>query len=213
MEKAPKTVVKPCAKAIAVPAMLGCSTLGLLLLSACSLPIRLSMASPIESVAERQPGATTLSSSTADVSSPQRLHEGAIAQADGIILSFEQATIGGIALSMNEAAVRQRLGEPMRVLKDETECCGTLTVLDYPTLSLGLTEDGVFSYEITSSEMATADGVRVGDTRQKLVATYGQTGTPTAEWMCYVVEFEGSTLCFRLEGDRIQMITYDALLN
>ncbi|MBF2084758.1 hypothetical protein [Thermoleptolyngbya sp. C42_A2020_037] len=154
-----------------------------------------------------------MSNYTAAAPSPQRVQEGAIAQADGPILSFEQATIGGISLSMNEAAVRQRLGEPMRVLRDETGCCGTLTILDYPTFSLGLTEDGVYSYEITSSEMATADGVRVGDTRQKLIATYGQAGTSTAEWMCYVVEFEGSNLCFRLEGDRIQMITYDALLN
>jgi hypothetical protein len=208
MKKAPTTVLQFCTKAIAIRAALGCSTLGLLLLSACSLPIRVSVASPMGSLPEQQPEAVALSepNSTAAAPSPQRVQEaqeGAIAQAEGPILSFEQATIGEISLSMNEAEIRQRLGEPMRVLRDETGCCGTLTILDYPTLSLGLTEDGVYSYEITSSDMATADGVRVGDTRQKLVATYGQTATPTAEWMCYIVEFEGSNLCFGLEGDRI----------
>ncbi len=144
-------------------------------------------------------------------------------QAELPYLALEEIVIGGISLDMDEAAIRQQLGEPVSIRDEETGCCGRLRHLEYPTLAIGFVEGVepgemvIYSLETTSPDVSTAAGVRVGDTRQALVAAYGQPHDQGMEgdrcFLTYMVEYDSSRLGFELENGKIIRISYYSLLN
>jgi len=121
-------------------------------------------------------------------------------------LAIEEVVIGGIALDMDEAAIRQQLGEPLSVVDEETGCCGLLRHLEYPTLSIGLVEGiepgemVIYLLETTSPEVATAAGVQVGDGEPAVLDAYGPPHDQGTEgdrrFLTYIVEYDSSRLGF-----------------
>lgn len=129
-----------------------------------------------------------------------------------------QVVLGGISVDMTLAEVRQRLGEPLSQRVEETDCCGVLVYLEYPTLSLGLTEDEtVFSMSTTHLDAPTGAGVRVGDPREAVIRAYGPPSRSDGERLIYDIEgsdpYVSESLSFLLEGGHVAEISYYALLN
>ncbi|HSM83540.1 MAG TPA: hypothetical protein VLS96_17775, partial [Nodosilinea sp.] len=131
--------------------------------------------------------------------------------------------LGGVAVAMTEADIRQTLGAPQAVVDEATACCGLLRQLEYPTLTIGLikaeaTAPGqVYSLQSRTAGVATAAGVTIGDSRQRLIAAYGPPHDTVVEGrqqrLAYAVEHDADRLTFTLEGGRITAIAYYALLN
>lgn len=158
--------------------------------------------------------------------SPIANQPASVAQSPADTLAIEQLAIAGVQLSTPESTVRQQLGAPLSQVDEDWACCGMVRTLNYGQTTVKLLEslDGetfeVFSFHTSNADLATKDGIRVGDSRQKLLATYG---TPDGS---YEEEEDGMTtlvygapvdyaaaLWFKLTGDRIVEIGYDAQLN
>lgn len=155
-----------------------------------------------------------------------------VAQALGTPLPIEQMAIAGIPLQAPESAVRQRFGEPLSQVDEDWACCGMVRTLGYaPDTTIKLLEslDGstfeVFSFRTRNPDLATRAGIRVGDSHQTLLQTYGPPDGIREEEGCtllfYGVPNEyAAALWFKLEGDlqsdpsrnRIVEIGYDAQL-
>lgn len=138
------------------------------------------------------------------------------------LLRADQVTVGNVAITMNEAEIRQVLGEPTTVLDEESGCCGLLRHLKYPTLTLSLIKgDGIipdFIYALrTTSPGVSAAGVSVGDSAQTVLNTFGPPAEDIAEAgqrsLVYVVEIEADRLVFELVDDTVTAIDYFSLLN
>ncbi|MGL5081677.1 MAG: hypothetical protein ACRC8A_09335 [Microcoleaceae cyanobacterium] len=102
--------------------------------------------------------------------------------AQGTPLPIESLEVGGISILLTEAEVRSRLGEPEQVIEDKTSLIGNERYLEYSDIGIHgiqLVEEGnssefvVFSVQLINDKLATRNGVRVNDTRQKVVETYG----------------------------------------
>ncbi len=138
---------------------------------------------------------------------------------EGPTIPRQAVVLGGISTDMTLAEVKQRLGEPLSEKFEETGCCGVLVYLEYPTLSLGLHEDGsVFAMSTTHSEVPTGAGVRVGDSHEAVTRAYGSPSVLSAEGLNYYsYHIEGScqtdNFSFRIEGGRVAEISYYTLLN
>jgi hypothetical protein len=133
-------------------------------------------------------------------------------------ISYARLGIGGINLSMTEAQVRQKLGRPRRVENWNSPAVGKGRTLTYPNLIVRLVEDGrpgkqgnfsVYDVSTTSRQSATVDGVRVGDSRGKVINTYGQ---PTEErkegnavYLVYNISFNDfpTAFIFKLQNGRV----------
>lgn len=155
-----------------------------------------------------------------------------VAQALGTPLPIEQMAIAGIPLQAPELAVRQRFGEPLSQVDEDWACCGMVRILGYaPDTTIKLLEslDGstfeVFSFSTRNPDLATRAGIRVGDSHQTLLQTYGPPDGIREEeghtLLFYGVPDEyAAALWFKLEGDlqsdpsrnRIVEIGYDAQL-
>ncbi|QKD81618.1 hypothetical protein HPC62_04925 [Thermoleptolyngbya sichuanensis A183] len=155
-----------------------------------------------------------------------------VAQSLGTPLPIEQMAIAGIPLQAPESAVRQRFGEPLSQVDEDWACCGMVRTLGYaPDTTIKLLEslDGstfeVFSFRTRNPDLATRAGIRVGDSHQTLLQTYGPPAGIREE-EGYTLLFYGvpdeyaAALWFKLEGDlqsdpsrnRIVEIGYDAQL-
>lgn len=132
--------------------------------------------------------------------------------------------VGGVALYMDELAVRDRLGDPLSITDEETACCGVLRQLVYPTLTLGLVETAnpevkiVYALTTISPEVETDNGIRLGFSRQAVLEAYGP---PDAEAEAengrldirYVVGDGSSWLWFTLQNDAVAAMGFDSQLN
>lgn len=141
----------------------------------------------------------------------------------GALLERSQAEVGGIRLGATEAEVRQAMGEPVSQREEQTGCCGTLRSLTFNDFTVSLIEGNVpgkyvvYSLASRNPEMATADGIRIGSSRQQVTATYGTPSRESTEGgvthLVYDVGEAASFLTFGLQGDRVIEMGYDSLLN
>jgi hypothetical protein len=97
-------------------------------------------------------------------------------------VSKTRLQVARIRYDMSEAEVVKRLGKPQnRNYTENDQCFGAATsTLTYPELDINLGADKrntqrVYSVKTTSTKFATGDGVRIGDSRQKVFNTYGRT--------------------------------------
>lgn len=128
----------------------------------------------------------------------------------------EQVVLGGISPDLTLAEVQQRLGEPLSKKVEETGCCGVLVYLEYPTLSLGLYEEGgVFSMKTTHLEAPTGAGVRIADPHEAVTNAYGPPSRSDGGVLIYYVDGsdQSESLSFALENGHVSEISYSALLN
>jgi hypothetical protein len=113
-------------------------------------------------------------------------------------IPYHRVGIGGITLGMTEAEVRTILGQPIKQEKDfYLPIAGDYSrTLRYGGLNIDLLEDSrdgkfyVYQLEATTSEYATIDGVRVGDTVEKVIAAYGNIGGDDDTGFSYKVDSE-----------------------
>ncbi|HAO10776.1 MAG TPA: hypothetical protein DCQ51_06295 [Planktothrix sp. UBA8407] len=127
--------------------------------------------------------------------------------------------IGGVRLGMSVEAAKRKLGKPQR---DETKPAGPaiggkIRTLTYQGLTVAAWEGKVYLMSTTNPKFTTIDGVKVGDSKQKVIKTYGF-GSQSVEgnvtrWLVSVVEpliysndQKASNLIFELRGDRVQKI-------
>ncbi|WP_035986143.1 hypothetical protein [Leptolyngbya sp. KIOST-1] len=137
-------------------------------------------------------------------------------------LRADQVSLGPIAITMDEAGIRQALGDPTAVVDEESGCCGLLRRLEYPTLTVSLIKgDGTYADSIyalrTTSPDVSAAGVSVGDSSQAVLSSFGPPAEDVADGerrsLIYVVEIEADRLVFELAGDTVTAIGYHSLLN
>jgi outer membrane protein assembly factor BamE (lipoprotein component of BamABCDE complex) len=131
--------------------------------------------------------------------------------------------IASISQKSTEAQVRQRLGTPQKVETKYWACCGNVKFLNYGKTQVGLLEGqklgtfNVFSLATESPDLATRDGVKVGDRLEKAIATYGknyQTSEKAgSKFITYWFDAYAATLSFRVQNGRITKIQYDYQLN
>ncbi|OKH53355.1 hypothetical protein NIES2101_10885 [Calothrix sp. HK-06] len=95
-------------------------------------------------------------------------------------LSYERIGVGGIKLSMSEAQVRKILGKPVKVTNGFLGAVGKTRTLKYSGITVDLGEGSqpgnfnVYQIKANSSKYATPDGVKIGDSQNKLISTYGK---------------------------------------
>lgn len=177
---------------------------------------------PVNPQAEPQTNAA--SGAIAASPSPAPEPPAPVAQALGTPLPIEQLAIAGISLQAPESVIRQRFGEPISQSDEDWACCGMVRTLGYaPDTTIKLLESldsstfEVFSFNTRNPDLATRAGIRVGDSRQTLIQTYGPPDG-TREEGGYTLLFYGApdeyaaALWFKLEGDRVVEIGYDAQL-
>ncbi|BAU43329.1 hypothetical protein [Leptolyngbya sp. O-77] len=186
---------------------------------------------PVNPQAEPQTDARDGSRGTSPSPAPDE-PSAPVAQSLGTPLPIEQMAIAGIPLQAPESAVRQRFGEPLNQVDEDWACCGMVRILGYaPDTTIKLLEslDGstfeVFSFRTRNPDLATRAGIRVGDSHQTLLQTYGPPDGIREEegdtLLFYGVPDEyAAALWFKLEGNlqsdpsrnRIVEIGYDAQL-
>lgn len=119
-------------------------------------------------------------------------------------IPYHRVGVGGITLSMEEAEVRRILGKPIKQEKDRyLQIAGDYSrTLRYPGLNIDLLEDSrkggfyVYQIESTSSEYATVDGIKVGDSLEKVIATYGNTEESHDNNLNYQVKVDSESPVF-----------------
>jgi hypothetical protein len=95
-------------------------------------------------------------------------------------LSYDRIGVGGIKLSMSEAQVRKILGKPVKVTNGFLGIIGKTKTLKYSGITVELGEGSkpgsydVYHIKANGSNYATPDGVKIGDSQNKLIRTYGK---------------------------------------
>lgn len=180
------------------------------------------------------PDTVTIQTPTSPASEPELADESeAIAQEPaeepGETLVLEQVSVGGVGLGAPESVVLQTLGTPTRQFDEDWKCCGIVRTLEYgadTTVQMLDIADGkfeVFSFRTRDPNLATPDGIRIGDSRQLVESTYGPSGGINEEngetTLYYGAPIDyAAALWFKLEGDdpsrhHVVEIGYDAQLN
>lgn len=190
-------------------------------------PAAIPTAEPIAAVASETsdraiaPDPSALSSSSQ--ASPAAEMPDLMEQAPSAALALEQVSVGGVRLGETEVAVRQALGQPTRQTDEDWRCCGMVHTLEYGSdttvklLEITAGQFEVFSFSTRNPNLATPDGLRIGDSRQALLAAYGPPAGVHEENGATMIFYGApidyaAALWFRLEGDRIVELGYDAQL-
>jgi hypothetical protein len=113
--------------------------------------------------------------------------------------------LGGIQIGAPEQ-ILESLGTPLSEQSSPSPNYDSLRSLTYPNLEV-VVADGVVAVLITeSAEFPTLAGVRVGDSRQQVIDTYGINFEESTEGdftrLVYYND-QGSILTFGLSGDRV----------
>jgi hypothetical protein len=95
-------------------------------------------------------------------------------------ISYERIGVGGVTLSMSETQVRKILGKPVKVTNGFLGIIGKTRTLKYSGITIDLGEGSkpgtydVYQIKANGSRYATPDGVKIGDSQNKLIRTYGK---------------------------------------
>lgn len=126
-------------------------------------------------------------------------------------IDYSRLEISGMKLGMSVEEAKRKLGKPQR---DETKSAdsvigGKIRTLTYSKLTVAAWEGKVYLISTTNPKLATIDGIKVGDGRQKVVKTYGygwQSVHGEATRLTYRNDQKASNLVLELKGDRVQKI-------
>lgn len=137
-----------------------------------------------------------------EVSSPQvAIGVESLSQA----ITDDRLGLGEIWIGAPEQAL-QSLGEPLRDQRSPSPNYESLRSLTYADLEV-IVADGLVAVLITeSAEFPTLEGVRVGDSRQQVIDTYGINFEESTEGDLTRLAYysvQGSILTFALVGDRV----------
>jgi hypothetical protein len=127
-------------------------------------------------------------------------------------LSARDLKVGGIAEAADSVAVRRALGAPLRVQRDTqpNDDGVLLTVWHYRGLNVSFDPDGRrYTVALTRRGYATARGVRVGDSAEKVRRLYGRPHFSDDEHLLYArsgEDFETLGITFFLENGKVKMI-------
>lgn len=94
-------------------------------------------------------------------------------------IRYERIGVGGVTLSMSETQVRRVLGKPVKVTNGFLGIIGKTRTLTYRGITVYLGEGSqpgkfdVYEIKANGSRFATPDGVKIGDSQDKLIRTYG----------------------------------------
>jgi hypothetical protein len=139
-------------------------------------------------------------------------------------LPIARVRLGKIRPFMLEKEVRQILGTPKRIENENSPAVGKLRSLFYPDITIRLVEDtnkrsfSVYSFSTTSPKYATPDGVRVGDSQDRVIKIYGKTQDERDKQLI-VLRYEinlkdiPASLTFAIKGKRVVEISYSEQLN
>lgn len=98
-----------------------------------------------------------------------------IADEPSAVIDADRGAVLGIRTGMTSDSVKQILGAPLREGVDMSDTLPTL-LLEYPMGSLRIRRTGgVVEFLCGGDDCRTADGVRIGDSSDVLLGTYGPT--------------------------------------
>lgn len=133
-------------------------------------------------------------------------------------IAYSRLEIGGVKLSMSEVQVKKVLGKPLEIKNSYEAVAGKTRILRYSGITVKLLEDvdqtGSFSvYEIKaeSSQYATRDGVKVGDSISKVIRVYGRPESEEVNaltTLSYPVNYiSPAYFVFTLQNGKVKTIT------
>jgi hypothetical protein len=127
-------------------------------------------------------------------------------------LSSGDLKVGGIAETADSGVVRRALGAPLRIQRDTqpNDDGVLLTVWHYRGLKVSFDPDGRrYTVTLTRPGYATARGVRVGDSAEKVRRLYGSPHFSDDEHLLYArsrEDFETLGITFFLKNGKVTMI-------
>jgi hypothetical protein len=127
-------------------------------------------------------------------------------------LSARDLNVGGIVEGADTVVVRRALGAPLRVHRDSqpNDDGILLTVWYYRALTVTFDPDGRrYTVTLTRPTYATARGVRVGDSAEKVRRLYGRPHFSDNGHLLYArsrEDFETNGITFFLENGKVRMI-------
>lgn len=133
-------------------------------------------------------------------------------------IDYSRLGIGGVRLGMSVDEAKRKLGKPQR---DETKpggkaMGGKIRTLTYSKLTVAAWDGKVYLISTTNPKFVTIDGIKVGDSTQKVVKTYGY-GSQSVQGgvtrLIYSNDQKASNLVLELKGDRVQKIIVGTQLN
>lgn len=135
-----------------------------------------------------------------------------------IPLNYSRMGIGGVRLGMSVAEAKRKLGKPQR---EETKSArpgigGKFRTLTYKNLTVSAWNEKVYAISTTKPEFTTIDKIKVGDSKEKVVKTYGfgsQSVDGNAIRLTYSNDEKASNLIFELRDSRVQKIICSTQLN
>lgn len=128
----------------------------------------------------------------------------------GYVFLYNGVTIG---VDMDMEPIAEALGEPMSIF-EQPSCAaqGTSYLYSYPGFDINTYPDGDTNYIeyilFRDDTVATPEGVDMSQTREEILAVYGDGYTENNNQITY--EKGNMTLNFILEEDRIVSIEYDS---
>jgi hypothetical protein len=159
------------------------------LLSAWSTPFILTTLACGGSEAGKSSSAVVSAQRAPDVDSGVRaLPTADIAQTAPRRFDSTDVVVAGLSQGMDSAAVRRLLGQPDSIAAEPDPRDPPATFVDwhYPTLTVTLgSYNALGGVTLTGASVATLRGLRVGDTRSRLVALYGEPRDTTGDTWQY----------------------------
>lgn len=130
------------------------------------------------------------------------------ASGKGFVFSHNGATI---EMDVDAAPILEKLGEPVSYF--EAQSCAfegldktyTYNGFELDTYPKG-DKDYVSAVVLKDDSVATAEGICIGDSLEKLQQAYPEGGTEECNMMIY--EKDGMRLCFFIKGDEVASIEY-----
>lgn len=137
---------------------------------------------------------------------------------------FSMARMGlaGVSLGTKAFQVQRKLGRPQQVKSENSACCGVLLRWQYPEVEVRLEvpeganqerNASVYAISTRSTKVATLEGIRVGDRRNKVLRVYGMPTARENNRLSYANNQYASSLIFRFENDRVVEIIAASQLN
>lgn len=135
-------------------------------------------------------------------------------------LPLKKIALAGVRPGMSERQVRGILGQPRRIKNEDSPAVGKVRSLFYRDISINLVEDenkpgnfSVYAFSTKSRTCTTPDGIRVGDSRAKVIKTYGKAVENTegkVNYLSYGIDIKDypASFTFTIEGGRVTEISF-----
>lgn len=126
------------------------------------------------------------------------------------LIDSHRATVGGVSLGSSESDVIAALGEPLSVEESFDEpTAKPAKDLFYEQIKVYLVGNEVYDFSCRDRSCETYDGVRIGDSWDKVTAVYGEGSVyPEDQETVVIYDIRGmdAGLIFHIAKDRVVMI-------